>query len=268
MDSRGRLRAVLDEYAALGLSPVLGPELEFYLCEPDPADPRGYRPYAVQDSPVYTVGHVADPRGVLSRMLQATVDLGLGAVAAAHEYGRAQYEINLRHGPAMDSADRAFRFKSLVKELAARDGLLATFMGKPFNDDEGSGFHLHISLCDADGANVVRRSERRRRPGRRDAPLHGRPDRARAGDHGVLQPDRERLPAHQRRGTGADARELGPRPPHDAGPRAQGARVGHARRAAGGRRHGQPVPGLRRRAGRRPGRHPPRAASRRRRSRG
>jgi glutamine synthetase len=133
---------------------VLGPELEFYLCEPDPADPRGWRPYAVQDSPVYTVGSVADPRGVLSRMLQATVDLGLGAVAAAHEYGRAQYEINLRHGPAMDSADRAFRFKSLVKELAAREGLLATFMGKPFNDDEGSGFHLHISLCDADGANV------------------------------------------------------------------------------------------------------------------
>jgi glutamine synthetase len=154
MDSRGRLRAVLDEFAALGLSPVLGPELEFYLCEPDPADPRGWRPYAVQDSPVYTVGPLADPRGVLSRMLQATVDLGLGAVAAAHEYGRAQYEINLRHGPAMDSADRAFRFKSLVKEIAAGDGLLATFMGKPFNDDEGSGFHLHISLCDTDGANV------------------------------------------------------------------------------------------------------------------
>ena len=60
----------------------------------------------------------------------------------------------------MDSADRAFRFKSLVKELAARDGLLATFMGKPFNDDEGSGFHLHISLCDADGRQRVRRIRR------------------------------------------------------------------------------------------------------------
>jgi glutamine synthetase len=100
------------------------------------------------------VGGIADPRGVLSRMLQATVDLGLGAVAAAHEYGRSQYEINLRHGPALESADRAFRFKSLVKELAARDGLLATFMGKPFNGDEGSGFHLHISLCDPDGVNA------------------------------------------------------------------------------------------------------------------
>jgi glutamine synthetase len=154
IDSRGALRRVLAQFAELGLSPVLGPELEFYLCEPDSAEPRGFRPYAGQDSPVYTVGGVADPRGVLSRMLQATVDLGLGAVAAAHEYGRSQYEINLRHGPALDSADRAFRFKSLVKELAARDGLLATFMGKPFNDDEGSGFHLHISLCDDEGANA------------------------------------------------------------------------------------------------------------------
>jgi glutamine synthetase len=154
LDSRGALRRVLAQFADLDLSPVLGPELEFYLCEPDPDDPRGFRPYAAQDSPVYTVGGVADPRGVLSRMLQATVDLGLGAVAAAHEYGRSQYEINLRHGPALASADRAFRFKSLVKELAARDGLLATFMGKPFNGDEGSGFHLHISLCDADGVNA------------------------------------------------------------------------------------------------------------------
>ena len=154
VDPRGALKRVIAEYTALGLSPILGPELEFYLCEPDPTSPRGYRPYASQDSPVYTVGAQADPRGTLSRMLDATVDLGLGAVALAHEYGRAQYEINLRHSPALESADRAFRFKALVKEMAAMDGLLATFMGKPFNDDEGSGFHLHISLVDAAGANA------------------------------------------------------------------------------------------------------------------
>jgi glutamine synthetase len=153
LDSRGVLKRVLAQYGELGLHPVLGPELEFYLCQPDNADPRGYSPYAAQESPVYTVGEVADPRGTLSRMLDASVQFGLGAVAAAHEYGRSQFEINLRHSPALDSADRAFRFKHLVKELAARDSLLATFMGKPFNGDEGSGFHLHISLCDADGRN-------------------------------------------------------------------------------------------------------------------
>jgi glutamine synthetase len=154
VDPRGALKRILAEYAELGLSPILGPELEFYLCEPDPGEPRGYRPYAMQDSPVYTVGDQADPKGTLSRMLDAAVELGLGAVALAHEYGRSQYEINLRHGPALDSADRAFRLKALVKEMAAREGLLATFMGKPFNEDEGSGFHLHISLDDERGKNA------------------------------------------------------------------------------------------------------------------
>jgi glutamine synthetase len=120
--SRGALKRVLAGYEELGLSPVVGPELEFYLCEPDPESPTGFRPYANQDSPVYTVGDVADPRGVLTRMLDAAVGLGLGAIAASHEYGRSQFEINLRHSAALDSADRAFRFKSLVRSSRRRRG--------------------------------------------------------------------------------------------------------------------------------------------------
>ena len=144
LDSRGALKRVLAQYGELGISPVVGPELEFYLCEP----------YACQDSPVYTVGEQVDQQGVVSRMLDAAVALGLGAIAASHEYGRSQFEINLRHTTALDSADRAFRFKEMVKELSAQEGLRATFMGKPWNDDEGSGFHLHVSLCDAEGTNT------------------------------------------------------------------------------------------------------------------
>jgi glutamine synthetase len=159
VDSRGALKRTVREFEALGVSPIVGPELEFYLCEADPSASNGYRPYASQDSPVYTVGEVADPKGTLSRMLDAAVELDLEAIAAAHEYGRAQFEINLRHGPAVSSADRAFRYKGMVKELAARDGLLATFMGKPFNDDEGSGFHIHVSFEDAEGANVCEQAD-------------------------------------------------------------------------------------------------------------
>jgi glutamine synthetase len=154
LDGRGALKRVLARYAELGISPVVGPELEFYLCEPDSGSPSGFRPYARQDSPVYTVGDRGDPKGVVSRMMEAAVSLGLGAIAAGHEYGRGQFEINLRHTTALDSADRAFRFKEMVKELAARDGLRATFMGKPWNDDEGSGFHLHVSLRDGEGGNT------------------------------------------------------------------------------------------------------------------
>ena len=153
-DPRGALRRTLERYAQVGVAPVLAHELEFYLCEPDGSAPSGYRPYAGQDSPPYTVGYLADPRGTLSTMIDAAVELGLGAIAGAHEYGRSQYEINLRHGRALDAADRAFRFKDMVKDLAARDGLRATFMGKPFNGDEGSGLHLHVSLADGQEQNA------------------------------------------------------------------------------------------------------------------
>jgi glutamine synthetase len=154
VDPRAALRRALEPYAELGLAPVLAHELEFYLCEPDAAAPHGFAPYAGQDSPPYTVGYLADPLGTVSTMLDAAVALGLDAIAGAHEYGRSQYEINLRHGAALDAADRSFRLKALVKELAARDGLRATFMGKPFNGDEGSGLHLHISLADAEQQNA------------------------------------------------------------------------------------------------------------------
>ncbi len=135
--------------------PVVGPELEFYLAIPDESAPNGYRRYVDNDSHVYTVGSVADPRGILREMLHACAELGLGAFAANHEFGRSQYEINLRHSEALDAADRAFRFKDAVKEMSAARGLLATFIGKPWNDDEGSGFHLHLSLADDRGANLL-----------------------------------------------------------------------------------------------------------------
>ena len=72
-------------------------------------------------------------------------------MAANHEFSGGQFEINLWHSDAMSAADRAFRFKAAVKELARRRGKRATFMAKPFNDEGGSGFHLHFSTWSDDG---------------------------------------------------------------------------------------------------------------------
>jgi glutamine synthetase len=143
--ARGAVARAVARYGALGLTPIVGPELEFFLLERDPTAPGGVRRYVDELSRVYTVGAVSDPRGIVLDMLYACDELGLRAFAANHEFMSSQYEINIEHSDAVDAADRAFLLKTAVKEIAARQGMLATFMGKPFNDQGGSGFHVHLS---------------------------------------------------------------------------------------------------------------------------
>jgi len=138
----------------IGLQAVVGPELEYFLCEPDPSSPSGYSRYANQTGNVYVVGRKGDPRGILLRTLRDLRDAQLRVTAANHEFCPGQFEINLDHSELADAADRAFRMKSGVQEIARQEGLLATFMAKPFNDEGGSGFHLHMSLNDESGTNV------------------------------------------------------------------------------------------------------------------
>lgn len=145
------LRAVADQFKELGLCPVIGPELEFFLLDADQASPSGWRRYGEATGNVYVSGRKGDPEGVLLRMLRQLDRYGLEATAANHEFCSGQFEINLWHSDALDAADRAFRFKSAVKELARQEDKLATFMAKPFNDEGGSGFHLHFSTWDEDG---------------------------------------------------------------------------------------------------------------------
>ena len=152
-DPRGAVRRAVAAYEELGLAPIVGPELEFFLCERDPSVPGGLRRYVDNLSMVYTVGPQADPRGVVRQITESLAGMGMGTFAANHEFMNSQYEINLRHAPALTAADRAFRLKSAVKDVAAQAGLLATFMGKPFNDQGGSGFHLHVS-ADRDDDNA------------------------------------------------------------------------------------------------------------------
>lgn len=151
---RALLQRAVAAFEERGLSPVVAPELEFFLLERDAEAHGGLRRYVDELSRVYTVGAVSDPREILLRMLLWCDELGLEAFAANHEYMSSQYEINLKHSDALDAADRAFMLKAAVKEIAVREGLLATFMGRPFGDQGGSGFHLHLSLSAADGHNA------------------------------------------------------------------------------------------------------------------
>ncbi len=145
-------KRVAGRIAALGYTLICGPELEFFVCEKDAAG--NWQRYADEAGNIYVVGRKGDPQGLLLRMLRLLRDAGLRVTTANHEFSPGQFEINLAHSELTDAADRAFRLKSAVQEIARQRELLATFMAKPFNDEGGSGFHVHVSLNDAGGRNV------------------------------------------------------------------------------------------------------------------
>jgi len=149
---RNVVRRVADQIAGLGHTLICGPELEFYLCQRD--ESGGWQRYANNLGNVYVVGHKGDPQGMLLHMLRQLRDAGLKVTAANHEFSPGQFEINLGHSEVADAADRSFRLKSAVQEIARQRELLATFMAKPFNDEGGSGFHVHVSLSDDGDGNI------------------------------------------------------------------------------------------------------------------
>ena len=227
---RALLQRVIDAYAARGLTPIVAPELEFFLAERDPEGVNGLRRYVDEFSRVYTVGAVSDPREIVLKMLLWCDDLGLQAFAANHEFMNSQYEINVKHSGALDAADRAFMLKAAVKEIAAREGMLATFMGRPFADQGGSGFHLHLSLAGEDGHNAFADEGGPDGPEPAGGQLHRGRDRARAGAAGAARADDQLVQADPPRQPRADPCELGPRQPHRLLPGAE-----RARRARPGR---------------------------------
>jgi glutamine synthetase len=152
-DPRGAVKQAVRRLGDLGFEPIVGPEFEFVLVERDPAAPGGIRRRVDQPSMVYTVGPHSDPGGLVREITKSLAELGLEVAAVNHEFMNSQYDINLRHADALTAADSAFRLKTAVKDLAAQRGIVATFMGKPFNDQGGSGTHLHVSL-DRDGRNA------------------------------------------------------------------------------------------------------------------
>jgi glutamine synthetase len=154
---RALLERVVASYCKLGLVPMVGPEVEFYLLRQD-AD-GSFQPCFSQLSMVYTTGSRSDPAVMVRTLLEMAQRLGLHPLAATSEFSPGQFEITLLHSTALDAADRAFRFRTMVKEVAHRGGLLATFMGKPLEEESGSGLHLHVSLHDEQHTNLFEQPE-------------------------------------------------------------------------------------------------------------
>jgi glutamine synthetase len=132
-------RRILDRCKSLGFEPVIGIEYEFYLLNPETHQPlfEGYHIFN-------TVRNTWVP--AVERIVTEMRDFGVDIITANCEYASSQWEINYAPGRGMAGPDRAFSFKNGVKEIARQEGLLATFMSKPFPDSAGCGSHTHMSL--------------------------------------------------------------------------------------------------------------------------
>ena len=156
------LKRVVDRYQAKGLTPVVAVELEFYLLDAElTADGRpqtsinpatGRRNTTTQ---VYSMEDLNDYQGFTDAISDACRKQRIPADTAVAEYAPGQFEINLKHrNDAVAACDDAILLKRAIKAVAGKQGLLASFMAKPFVDQAGSGTHIHVSVLDRDGNNI------------------------------------------------------------------------------------------------------------------
>jgi glutamine synthetase len=158
-DPRHALVRAVGRLADLGLTPVVACELEFYLLKEEPGGrlvpAGGGRASERQKIEAYSLTRLDDLAPLFAEVYGAALAQGLPAETLMSEYSPGQFEITLRHrDDALRAVDEAVMFKRVLRGVAARHGLIACFMAKPFTSRAGSGLHVHVSLNDAQGRNV------------------------------------------------------------------------------------------------------------------
>jgi glutamine synthetase len=155
------LRRVIKLYAERGWSPVVAPELEFYLTDTnsDPdlplRPPVGRSGRAETSRQVYSIDAVNEFDPLFEDIYDYAELMQLDVDTLIHEIGAGQMEINFMHGEPLGLADKVFFFKRTLREAALKHGMYATFMAKPMSGEPGSAMHVHQSVVDSkDGKNI------------------------------------------------------------------------------------------------------------------
>ncbi|MFT5631205.1 MAG: glutamine synthetase [Gammaproteobacteria bacterium] len=158
-DPRHALANVVAKYTALGLTPVVATEMEFYLIDDSGREIR--QPKSPKSGKRRAGAEILSLRALdafdkfFNDLYDACDAMGIPAEAAISEGGIGQFEVNLEHVPdALKAADDAWLFKMLVRGLARNHGMAASFMAKPYADYAGNGLHTHFSVLDKDCDNV------------------------------------------------------------------------------------------------------------------
>ncbi|MHC0053254.1 glutamine synthetase family protein [Actibacterium sp. D379-3] len=158
---RNVLKRIVELYNAQGWSPVVAPEMEFFLVARniDPAQPieppmgRSGRRAAARQA--YSMSAIDEYGKVIDDIYDFAEAQGFEIDGILQEGGAGQVEMNLRHGDPVKLADEIFFFKRLIREAAMRHDCYATFMAKPIEAEPGSAMHIHHSVVDMKtGANI------------------------------------------------------------------------------------------------------------------
>ncbi|MEM1045920.1 MAG: glutamine synthetase family protein [Pseudomonadota bacterium] len=150
-DSRNALRSAMLRLEGLGVGATIAMELEFYLFDPAAADPTG----PVERQAMYDLKALSGRQEFFDAVRRAAEAQDVPADTIISEAAQDQYEVNLVHrADAMAAADDAVRLRRIVRGAAARHGLEATFMAKPYADRPGNGLHVHVSLVTGEGRNL------------------------------------------------------------------------------------------------------------------
>lgn len=150
---RNVLRRLVDEAAKEGLRVKTGVEPEFFLLTPE--GDKVADPYDTAEKPCYDQQAVMRRYDVISEVCDYMLDLGWEAYQNDHEDAIGQFEMNWKYDDVLKTADKHSFFKFMMKSVAEKHGLRATFMPKPFKGLTGSGCHAHISVWDLDGKKNV-----------------------------------------------------------------------------------------------------------------
>lgn len=141
---RSVLKAQLARAEALGYEMKSGVECEYFLISADGSAIHDGSDTAAK--PCYDQSALMRQYGVIKEICDSMLQLGWGAYQNDHEDANGQFEMNWNYDNALITADRHVFFKYMVKSIAEKHGLRATFMPKPFINLTGSGCHVHVSL--------------------------------------------------------------------------------------------------------------------------
>jgi glutamine synthetase len=141
---RRALKLQIDRAAAMGYEMMAGVEAEFFLFH---LDEHGYPTLETHDAGGYFDLAPVDKAEPIRRLIiHDLVDLGFEVEAGHHEVAEGQHEVDFRYADALTTADNLATFKFIVRNIAYRNGFIATFMPKPIFGQNGSGMHTHQSL--------------------------------------------------------------------------------------------------------------------------